>query len=127
MQPVMKRNYIGEDMNTTNLFDLLITFSGVYLVYAAIVMKKDGRILSGIMNGKESDADKMRDKDGFIGYMFGRLMGLGILVVISGVGSIINTKAGGPVYISLIGVIVVLIVLVLFAVSLRKARKKFVE
>lgn len=110
---------------TTNIFDLLITLSGAYLVYAAVIMKINGRIVNGIMTGKDADVDKMRDKEGFIGYMFGKLMLLGILTILSGLSSIINTKMGGPVYISLIGVAVVLVVLILFAVALNKARKRF--
>lgn len=114
-------------MNTTNIFDLLIALSGAYLIYAAVIMKKDGKIVSSILPGKDVEANKMKDKEGFIKYMFGKLLLLGVLTLAAGIISMINTELGGPVYISLIGVVVVLTVLIVFSVSLTKARKMFIE
>lgn len=114
-------------MNTTNIFDLLITLSGAYLVYAAIIMKKDGKIVSSILPGKDVDANKLRDKEGFIKYMFGKLLLLGVLTLAAGIIGMVNTQFGGPVYISIIGVVIVLAVLIVFSISLTKARKRFIE
>lgn len=113
-------------MDAANIFDLLISLCGLYLIYAAVVMKKDGRIVNGIVS-KENIADGMRNKEGFIKYMFGKIMLLGITATLAGIIGIVNTKLEGPAYISLIGTIVFFAALVLFTVASGKAKKKYIE
>lgn len=114
-------------MEGLNIFDILIALSGVYLIYEAVRMKRTGDITGGVIVSKEVDVNNIRDKEGFIKYMFGKVFAMGILALIVGVVGMINSWLKGPVFLSLIGVLAYLAVLILFAVASVKARKKFIE
>ena len=114
-------------MGDVNIFDLLITLSGVYLIYTAVIMKKSGKITGGVIVSKDVEVDKIKDKDGFIKYMYGKVLLLGILTCIVGAVGIVNNKLHGPVIISFIGVICYLVMLVLFAAATVKAKKRYME
>lgn len=114
-------------MGNINIFDLLIAASGIYLIYTAIMMKRTGEIKSGVIVSKEVDVNQIKDKEGFIRYMYGKVMVIGILAVAVGAGSIINTNLNGPAYLSLVGIGGYLAVLIFYAVASAKARKKFID
>ena len=55
-------------MNTTfGFMDILIVFSGAYLVYAAVQMKRTGEITSSAIIGKGYDPKKAKDPKGLAG------------------------------------------------------------
>lgn len=113
-------------MDTMNIFDLLILGCGIYLVYSALTMKKTGKIAAGVLLSKDVDADKIKDKAGFIQYMFSKLLGLGILTCVAGAWGLIAPKLNASGWVTLIGWGCYMVCLVLFAVSANKAKKKFV-
>lgn len=110
-----------------SIFDLLIAGSGLYLIYTAITMKKHGQVKSGVIVSKDVDVDKIRDKQGFINYMYAKVLLIGILAVVAGSISLLNTKLHGPDIVSVISMIGYLVVLAAFAVATVKARKKFID
>lgn len=114
-------------MDNTSIFDIMIACSGLYLIYGALQMKRTGEIKPGIAVGKDVDIKRIRDKEGFIKYMFGRILLMGILSAALGAGFMLNTYAGGPAYLELIGIVIYLAVLVLFAAASGKARKKYID
>ncbi len=114
-------------MDTSNMFDLLIIISGIYLIYSAITMKTTGNISGGALVSKDVDVNKIRDKEGFITYMFPKALFMGILTCAIGLMGIITTEYGGPAYISLIAFGGFIIVLVLFAVASNRAKKMFID
>ena len=83
-------------MGNINIFDLLIGASGVYLIYTALTMKKTGEIKAGVLVSKEMDAGRIKDKDGFINYMFSRVLLAGALIVLSAAGNMAKTGLNGP-------------------------------
>lgn len=114
-------------MDTVNVFDFLIIISGIYLIYSAVVMKMTGKISGGTIVSKDVDVNKIRDKEGFIKYMFGKALFMGILTCALGLIGILTTKLNGPAYLSFIGLGGFLIVLILFARASNKARKLFID
>lgn len=114
-------------MNTVNIFDVLIVVSGLYMIYAAIVMKTQGKITGGIIVSKDVDVNQIRDKEGLIAYMFGKVLLIGIITCIVGVTGILLIKFNGPVYVSVISLSIFLIVLIWFAILSKKARKMFID
>lgn len=114
-------------MGTTNIFDILIVISGLYMVYTAFIMKSSGKITSGVLLSKDVDVDKIRDKNGFIKYMFGKVLLLGVLTSMIGIGGIIITRLNAPSYFLLIGIGCFIIVLILFTLASFKAKKLFIE
>ena len=118
---------MGLNMGNINIFDLLIAGSGIYLMYTAIMMKRKGELKTGVIISKDVDMNKIRDKEGFIRYMYGKVLILGLLAVVVGGIGIFNTKWNGPEYLSLIGIGCYLVVLVIFGVASSKAKKKFID
>ncbi|WMC92428.1 hypothetical protein [Kineothrix sp. MB12-C1] len=111
----------------TNIFDFLIIISGVYLIYTAIVMKTTGKITGGAIVSKDVDVDNIRDKEGFIRYMFPKSLFMGILTCIIGLFGIVSTRFNGPSYLSLVAVGCFMVILILFAISSSRARKMFID
>lgn len=110
-----------------SIFDLLIAGSGLYLIYTAIMMKKHGQIKAGVIVSKDVNVDKIRDKEGFIRYMYGKVLLIGVLATLVGIVSLVNTKLNGPDYVTVIGAVGYLVVLGIFAATSMKARKKFID
>ena len=114
-------------MGNVNIFDLLIGASGVYLIYIAVVMKKTGEIKTGVIVSKEMDVNKMKDKKGFIDYMFGRVLLAGALIVLSAAGNLAVTELNGPLWLSMAGNARFVAALIIYMVAYRKARKLFID
>ena len=82
---------------------------------------------TGVIISKDIDVNKIRDKEGFIRYMFGKVLILGVLAVVVGLLGILNTRWNGPEYLSLIGIGCYLAVLVFFGIASSKAKKMFID
>lgn len=114
-------------MGNMNIFDLLIGASGVYLIYTAVEMKRTGEIKTGVLVSKEMDVNKMKDKEGFIRYMFGRVLLAGVLIVLSAAGNLARTSLNGPAWLSMAGNIGFFVALVLYMLAYAKAKKMFID
>lgn len=114
-------------MGNINIFDLLIGASGVYLIYTALAMKRTGEIKAGVLVSKEMDVNRMKDKEGFINYMFGRVLLAGVLIVLSAAASLARTGQNGPTWLSVAGNAGVVAALILYMVSYAKAKKMFID
>lgn len=112
-------------MEGTNVFDLLIGLCGAYLIYAAISMKVTGNIIAGVMFGKGEDVSSIKDKQGFINNMFGKVLVTGIVVCIGGVVGLLEEMWNLPYYVTLIATACYLIMLVWFVIASQKAKKKY--
>lgn len=111
----------------TNLFDYLIILSGLYLVYTAVNMKQSGEVKTGVIVSKDVDVNRIRDKEGFINYMYGRVLVIGVLAIAVGGLGVMSTRLNWPGYLSLLATGGYLIVIICFAVASAKARKKFID
>lgn len=111
----------------TNLFDYLIILSGLYLVYTAVNMKQSGEVKTGVIVSKDVDVNRIRDKEGFINYMYGRALVIGGLAIAVGGVGVLSTYLNWPGYLSLLATGGYLIVIICFAVASAKARKKFID
>ncbi len=123
----LSRDRIGGRMNNINIFDLLITGSGLYLIYVAVIMKTKGEIAKGVIVSRDVDIERMRDKEGFIRYMYGKSLFMGILTAAVGAINMANFYVQGPAWVSIAAVAGYIMVLAAFAVFTLKARKKFID
>lgn len=114
-------------MGSVNIFDLLIVICGLYMIYTAVIMKTKGKITAGIVVSKDIDVKKIRDREGFIGYMFGKVLLLGVLTSAIGGLGILTTYLEAPSYITLIGLGCFMVILIVFAVASNKAKKLYIE
>ena len=67
----------------TPIFDIVVLACGVYLIWAAITMKRN-RTIPGIMLSKGAEISKTADTEGFLNYMFYPTLMMGIIGSISG-------------------------------------------
>lgn len=111
----------------TNLFDYLIILSGLYLVYTGINMKQNGEIKTGVIVSKDVDVNRIKDKEGFIKYMYARVLIIGGLAVAVGAVGVLSTWLNWPGYLSLVATGGYLVVIICFAVASAKARKNFID
>ena len=104
-------------MDNMSIFDILITACGLYLVYTAAVMKTRGKIVKGVLVSK----------DGFIRYMSGKALLVGVRAAAVGIINLVNSYLKGPGWISIAVIAGYFVVLMVFAYSSVKARKTYIE
>lgn len=106
------------------LIDIIIAAYGAYLIYGAFNLRKNGEI-GGAVWSKDLPMRKCKDKEGFIKYMFPRLLVSGILVLINGILGVLDDKMGLPLIISLIPMAIILFVVVWYIIFAKKAQKMY--
>lgn len=106
------------------LMDGLITFFGLYLIYSAFIMKRNGTIPPVILS-KDRKVEKDSDISGFIGYMYGKTMLVGVCTTVCGVVGLINDQFGGFSYIQIGMTILFFVIVVIYGHLSVKAQKKF--
>ena len=77
-------------MTGFDLYSNLITlFCGIYCLYTGIKLKKLGRLFpSQLLLPKDAKAEDCLDPEGFIEYIFPRLMVVGVICTLAGVASL---------------------------------------
>ena len=110
-----------------DIIDALCVASGVYLVYTAIVMKVQGKIISNVVLNKGRDESAIRDKEGFIRFLYGKLILVGILVMLAGAANMINFHMIGSGIITLISTILFAAAIAGYGVAVNKALRKYVD
>ncbi len=113
-------------MGGAGIFELLIISGGFYLIYAAVVLKTRGEIIKGVMVSRDVNVDNIRDKEGFIRYMFPRVLLMGIFTVAMGGIHVLIPYMHWPAWISIAAVSGYLVLLMIFSAVAVKAGKKFI-
>lgn len=107
------------------MLDLFIAFCGAYMIYAAVKMKRTGEIPEGIMVRKGADLSHAKDIPGFIGYMYGKTVVVGICTIVCGAVGLVNDTYGGLGMVQLVMTIVFFIAVVIFGIVATRAQKKY--
>ena len=74
-----------------DFLDILCILSGVYVVYAAVLMKSKGKIIKNVILNKGKDESSIRDKEGLIHFLHKKMFLLGILIVFTGAMDLANS------------------------------------
>lgn len=112
-------------MNVLSVFDILVVFCGIYMAVNGVLMKTKNKINASLVLGKNIEESHIRDKAGFINYMWWKLLAIGIVCSISGVANIILGRMENMMLVSSILNIVFFAILVVYGVVVSKAQKKF--
>ncbi|MBO5208673.1 MAG: hypothetical protein J6B68_04925 [Lachnospiraceae bacterium] len=110
-----------------DFIDILCICCGAYLVYAAIVMKTQGRIISNVLLKKGMDESSLKDKDGFINFLFGKVLLVGILVIIGGIINLVNTYLAGPKVVTIVTCCIFAVAVIGYGIVTNIAMRKFME
>ena len=108
-----------------NLIDIVCIMSGGYLAYSAFSMKSKGEIIANVVLNKAVNENSIKDKEGFIDYIYGKLLLIGIIIILSGVVDVVNLNMGGSSIVSIIALIVFAVSLVAYGKVTKTALDKF--
>ena len=110
-------------MDVMTIFDVVIAIFGVYMVGAALKMKKTGEISSAVITAEE--IAKCRDKKGFIAFIYWKEALFGALIIVVGILGIINDQIVSLGGFNVIEMLIFLAAFIWFQSQLRKAREHF--
>lgn len=110
-------------MNVMIIFNIVIMGFGIYMIAAALKMKKTGVISSAVIT--EEEIAKCKDKKGFIEFMYWREAFFGVLIIIVGALGLVDDLVVSLGIFNIIEMLVFLAAFLWFQTGLRKAREKF--
>lgn len=113
-------------MNMYSVLDFICILCGAYLAYTGTVMKTQGKIISNVVLGKGATEASIRDKEGFIQYLHGKLIGVGAIIIVAGAVNLVSDYRGGNAIISFVSCAVFAGAIVVYGIFTNKAMKKFV-
>lgn len=107
--------------------DILFLASGVYLIYTAIMAKKKGNIIGNVMLGKDMNENDIKDRTGFISYMYKRVLTAGIMIVIAGIIHMVNDYFIYSKTLTWIGIGVILAAIALYTAAYLQGQKRYMR
>ena len=112
--------------NTFGFMDILIMFSGAYLIYSAVQMKRTGEISTSLV-GKGCDLKKAKDPQGYIEYMYMKSVIMGVVVILSAGADYLNETYWNIPYLNLVLCAVLLVVIIVYGKIIMGAQKKYLS
>ena len=114
------------DNSIWSILDVIFVGAGIYVLYAWVMMKTKGEIITSILMSKDVELRKCKDLEGYKAYISPKMLILGISALIYGTAGLVNTYVTplpGVAY----GIVMVLFlaVLIWFALAARKGVEKF--
>lgn len=114
------------DNSIWSILDVIFVGAGIYVLYAWVMMKTKGEIITSILMSKDVELRKCKDLEGYKAYIAPRMLVFGIAAILYGAAGLVNTYVAalpGAVY----GVIMALFlaVLIWYAMATRKGVQKF--
>ena len=115
---------MGSDSFMT-LFDVIILFYGVYLIYGACQMKRTHQPSSLIIN--QGDLIGARDVKGFCEALFKPLLAFGIAAIIYGILNLVNDRYLKEPMIDFVAMPVFLVLCFWFLRMMKKCKKNYLR
>ena len=114
-------------MSTLNFFDIIVFGCGLYMVINGIQMKVSGKINTGLVLARNTSPDNIKDKEGFIAFMWSKLVVIGAVCALSGVVNIWLSRVEEAGIAELIINALFFVILIIYGVVVTKAQKKFIH
>ena len=109
------------------MIDILFFGSGVYLIYMAVMAKKNGNIVSNVMLAKSVSESSIKDKLGFIDYMYKRILLAGVMIVIASIIHLVNDDYLYSSTLTWIGIIVILAAIGIYTAAYLRGQKMYMK
>ena len=109
------------------MIDILFFGSGVYLIYTAVMAKKNGNIVSNVMLAKSVSENRIKDKLGFIDYMYKRILLAGVMIVIASIIHSVNDYYLYSSTLTWIGIIVILAAIGIYTAAYLRGQKMYMQ
>lgn len=110
-------------MDIMTVFDIVILVFGVYMVAAALQMKKTGKISSAVITVEE--ISRCRDHEKFIAFIYWKEALFGGIIILVGILGVMNDLVVSLGVINIIEMLVFLAAFIWFQYELKIAREKF--
>ena len=112
-------------MGMGGMIDLLFLASGGYLIGTAIMAKSRGNITANVMLGKGVTENDIKDKAGFIDFMYKRLLLSGVLIIIASIVHLVNDYYIVSNTLTLVGVILIVAAIFIYTKAYMDAQKRY--
>jgi len=113
-----------------NIFDLLIVLCGFYMAYNGVIMKVNGKINPGVVLSRNVDPNAIKDKEGFIKFMWWKLLVIGLICATAGIFNMAVSRMGDSSTLMVIQLVLNLgffVLLMIYAVVAMKAQSRFLK
>ncbi len=107
--------------------DIMFLASGVYLIYTAVMAKKKGSISGNVMLAKNKNENDIKDREGFISYMYKRVLTAGIMIVIAGIIHMVNDYFIYSKTLTWIGIGVILAAIAIYTAAYLQGQKRYMR
>ena len=114
------------DNSIWSVLDVIFVGAGIYDLYAWVMMKTKGEIITSILMSKDVELRKCKDLEGYKAYIAPRMLVFGIAAILYGAVGLVNTYVTplpGAVYGAVMALF--LAVLIWYAIATRKGVQKF--
>ena len=114
------------DNSIWSVLDVIFVGAGIYVLYAWVMMKTKGEIITSILMSKDVELRKCKDLEGYKAYIAPRMLVFGIGAILYGAAGLVNTYVTplpGAVYGAVMALF--LAVLIWYAIATRKGVQKF--
>lgn len=109
------------------MIDILFFASGAYLIYTAVVAKKKGSVTGNVMLGKDMAENDIKDKAGFIAYMYRRILLAGVMIIVGSMIHLVNDYYLFSPVLTWIGIAVILAAIVVYTASYLRGQKRYLR
>lgn len=113
-------------MGMNGFVDLLFLGSGIYLIVTACMAKKKGTISANVMLDKHTNENAIKDKQGFIDYMYKRILLAGILIIIAAAVNLVNDYYFSSIALNWVGILIILAAIVIYVAAYKKGQKTYI-
>lgn len=107
------------------LISIFVLGCGLYCLYAAYMMQKNGTINKTILLGKDINENRCKDKEAYIKAVMPKVIGLGIAATLSGTSDLVNLYVVPLGVVNSIFMAAFVLVLIWYAVGTAEAAKKY--
>ena len=113
-------------MGMGGMIDMLFLASGIYLIWTAISAKRQGNIVANVMLSKDMSEGHVKDKVGFIEYMYKRILLSGVLIVLGSAVHLVNDYYIFSNALTWVGIALVSIALIIYISAYLSGRKRYI-
>ena len=99
------------DNSIWSVLDIIFVGAGIYVLYAWVMMKTKGEIITSILMSKDVELRKCKDLEGYKAYIAPRMLVFGIAAILYGAAGLVMA--------------LFLAVLIWYAIATRKGVQKF--
>lgn len=113
-------------MGMGGMIDFLFLASGIYLIYSAVMAKRKGSIAANVMLSKGANENDIKDKVGFIDYMYKKIILAGVMIIFASLIHLINDYYVHSIQLTWVGIVVILLALAIYTFTFMRGRKRYI-